>query len=101
MRVFAVADDSMRPGLLPGDGLLAVRGGRPRTGQVRVFPDPRLSSRWIVKRVGEVWGAGRSVIFEAKSDNPAARGASDSHDFGSISAADSYRVIWTARRPRS
>lgn len=100
MRVFAVADDSMRPALQPGDGLLAIRGGRARAGQLRVFPDPRLSSRWMVKRVGDVWGAGRSAIFEARSDNPDARGARDSHDFGSVSTADSYRVVWTARSRR-
>lgn len=87
----------MRPTVQPGDGLLAMRGGSIRRGQLRVFEDPRRSRRWLVKRVGDVYGAGRDVIFEARSDNPRAPGAADSHDFGWISAAGSYRVLWTAR----
>lgn len=91
----------MRPAVGPGDGLLAMRGGRIRRGQLRVFQDPRRSTRWLVKRVGDVYGAERDVIFEARSDNPHARGAADSHDFGWISAAGSYRVVWTSRaKPR-
>ncbi|WP_231976760.1 S26 family signal peptidase [Mycobacterium sp. E740] len=87
----------MRPALGPGDGLLAMRCGRIRRGQLRVFPDPRRSTRWLVKRVGDVYGTGRGVIFEARSDNPGAPGAVDSHEFGWISAARSYRVVWTSR----
>ena len=85
----------MRPTLSPGDALFAWRGGTPRTGQLRVFRDPTKSSRWLVKRVGEVFHGERSVTFEARSDNPNARGAADSHDFGQVSAAGSYRVVWT------
>ena len=88
----------MRPTLHPGDGLLAVRGSAPRRGQLRVFPDPRLSTRWLVKRVGAVTGSGRGAVFEARSDNPRAPGAVDSHDFGPVPAAGSYRVIWTVPR---
>ena len=84
----------MRPALGPGDGLLALRGGGPRRGQLRVFRDPRLSSRWLVKRVGDVHG---SATFEARSDNPDAPGAVDSHEFGWVPAAGSYRVLWTVR----
>ncbi len=87
----------MRPALGPGDGLLAVRGGRLRRGQLRVFPDPRRSTRWLVKRVGDVHGSGRGAIFEARSDNPRAPGAADSHEFGWVPAAGSYRVLCTAR----
>jgi hypothetical protein len=85
----------MRPTLAPGHGLLAMRGGTPRRGQLRVFPDPRLSSRWLVKRVGEVHGTGSAAIFEARSDNPRAAGAADSHEFGWVSSRESYRVVWT------
>ena len=60
----------MRPALGPGDGLVAVRGGAPRKGQLRLFRDPRLSTRWLVKRVADVHGAGGNAIFEARSDNP-------------------------------
>ena len=87
----------MRPALNPGDGLLAVRGGRVRSGQLRVFPDPTLPSRWLVKRVGEVYGSGRTAVFEARSDNPGAAGAADSHEFGPVSAAGSYRVVLRVR----
>jgi len=97
LRRFTVVDDSMRPALGPGDGLLAIRGGGLRHGQLRVFPDPRKSSRWLVKRVGEVYGSGRTAIFEARSDNPRAAGAADSHEFGPVSAAGSYRVILRVR----
>jgi signal peptidase I len=90
VRRFVVVEDSMLPSLKPGDMLLAWRGGSPRAGQLRVFRHPHTSTRWLVKRVGEVYG----TVFEARSDNPRAVGASDSHDFGPVSAAGSYRVVW-------
>jgi signal peptidase I len=99
VRVFRIVDDSMRPTLQPGDLVVAVRGRRPRRNQLRVFPDPRLSTRWLVKRVGEVYRSDRSVIFEACSDNPAAPGAVDSHEFGWVPAENSYRVVWRYRPP--
>ena len=85
----------MRPALNPGDGLLALRGGGPRRGQIRVFPDPTRPSRWLVKRVGDVRGIGRRATFEARSDNPLAPGVVDSRLFGWEPAAGSYRVLWT------
>lgn len=90
----------MRPTLNPGDGLVGLRCGAPRTGQLRLFRDPRRSTRWLVKRVGEVYGAGQSAIFEARSDNPKAPGAIDSHELGWVPAAGSYRVMYTVRAPR-
>ena len=89
----------MRPTLRPGDGLLSWRGGSPRLGQLRVFRDPTLQSRWLVKRVGGVLGTGRSATFEACSDNPDAPGVVDSRQFGWVPAADSYRVVWRVRGP--
>jgi hypothetical protein len=100
LRVFRVVEDSMRPALGPGDLLLAMRGGEPLRGQVRVFRDPRRSTRWLVKRVGDVYASASGAIFEARSDNPAAPGAADSHEFGWVSAAGSYRVLWPADRRR-
>jgi hypothetical protein len=97
MMLLRVVDDSMRPTLNPGDGLVAVRSGIPRRGQLRAFRDPRKSSRWLVKRVGDVFQGEQSVTFEARSDNPDARGAADSHEFGWVPAAQSYRVVWTVR----
>lgn len=88
----------MLPTLSPGDGLLGLRCRTPRPGQLRVFRDPTLSSRWLVKRVGEVRGAGRDATFEARSDNPGVPGAMDSREFGWVPVAGSYRVVWTVRR---
>jgi hypothetical protein len=59
-----------------------------------VFPDPRVPTQWLVKRVGEVRGAGRGASFEACSDNPHAPGVIDSRQFGWVPAAGSYRVVW-------
>ena len=98
MRRFAVVEDSMRPALEPGDGLLALRCGDPRPGQLRVFRDPTLTSRWLVKRVGSVLGTGRDTTFEACSDNPQAPGVVDSRQFGWVPGAGSYRVVWTVSR---
>ena len=84
----------MLPTLKSGDGLLALRGGTPRPGQIRVFPDPWSSTRWLVKRVGLVDGG----TFEALSDNPRAPGAMDSREFGWVESHGSYRVIWTVRQ---
>lgn len=97
LRLFRVVDDSMRPALAPGDGVLAWRDGDPLCGQVRVFRDPSKSSRWLVKRVGDVYVGSASTTFEARSDNPNAPGAVDSHEFGWVPAAGSYRVMWTVR----
>jgi hypothetical protein len=97
LRRFSVVEDSMRPTLSPGDGLLALRGGGPQRGQLRVFPDPTLPARWLVKRVGNVRGKGRNATFEACSDNPHAPGAVDSRKFGWVPVAGTYRVVWTVR----
>ena len=99
LRIFRVVDDSMRPALAPGDGVLALRGGTASRGQLRVFRDPSKSSRWLVKRVGGVYVGTSSTIFEARSDNPHARGAVDSHEFGWVPTAGSYRVVWTVSAP--
>jgi hypothetical protein len=80
---------------------LALRGGDPRFGQLRVFRDPTMPSRWLVKRVGTVRGSGRDATFEARSDNPRAPGVVDSRQFGWVPAAGSYRVLWTVRGPQS
>lgn len=87
----------MLPTLAPGDGVLAVRGGAVRGDQLRVFPDPRLPSRWLIKRVGAVRGSGREATFEARSDNAGAPGVVDSRRFGPVPVAGSYRVVWTVR----
>lgn len=97
VRRFVVVEDSMRPTLNPGDGLLGVRPARARRGQLRVFRDPTLPTRWLVKRVGGIHGSGRTATFEALSDNPRAPGVVDSRRFGWVPVSGSYRVVWTAR----
>jgi signal peptidase I len=95
--VFRVVDDSMRPTLNPGDTIVALRGGRPRRGQLRLFPDPRNSTRWMVKRVEGVFPSIHGTVFDVRADNPAARGATDSSEFGPVAAAGTYRVVFTER----
>ena len=89
----------MRPTLAPGDGLLAVRCGAPKVGRLRLFRDPRRSTRWLVKRVSAVYGTGSSAVFQFRSDNPDAAGAVDSHELGWVPATGSYAVIWIVRAP--
>ena len=88
----------MTPTLTPGDWLVTVCGGRIQQGQVRVFRDPRRSTRWLVKRVGDVHTSAGGTVFEARSDNPRAPGAADSHEFGPVSAPGTYRVVWPRLR---
>ncbi|MCI4326498.1 MAG: signal peptidase I [Thermoplasmata archaeon] len=62
----AVADESMRPALAPGDRLW-VEWRRPGTplpevGEVVVVPDPEASGRWLVKRVAAVGPAHVYVV---------------------------------------
>lgn len=78
----------MLPGLHPGDGVIAVRTRRARTGQVRVFEHPDRSDFWLVKRVGRVSGE----RFEAVSDNQAVASV-DSRSFGPVAVAGTYRVV--------
>ena len=95
LRIFRVDGESMRPTLGPGEWLVGFRDGRdPKRDQIRVFRDPSKSTRWLVKRVGDVHPSSHGAVFEARSDNPRARYASDSHDFGPVRAQGSYRVVW-------
>jgi signal peptidase I len=100
--VFKVVGESMHPTLGPGDVLVALRGGDVRPGQLRLFRDPRLSTRWMVKRVSDVFDSSHGTIFEFRSDNSAAPGAAGSDELGWIPAAGSYRVVWPVpgRDPR-
>lgn len=88
MKRFVVAETSMQPTLQPGDGIIAVRSGRIRRGEIRCFEHPRRPGFWLVKRVGDV----RGDTFEARSDNPEAD-AVDSRRFGFVPIRGSYRMI--------
>jgi nickel-type superoxide dismutase maturation protease len=83
----AVAEDSMRPTLLPGDWLIARRTRRIRPGQVvlawhpsRGMP-PTHEGLLLVKRAARRVDGG----WWLASDNPLAPGAADSSRFGPVS----------------
>jgi hypothetical protein len=54
----------------------------------------------LVKRVAEVFPSAHGTIFEARSDNRSAPTAADSHEFGQVPAAGTYRVLWTIAGPK-
>lgn len=85
---FVVSEDSMRPRLEPGDGIVAIRSGRARRGQIRCFEHPAEPGFWLVKRVGDVDGD----RFEARSDADEP-GVVDSRRFGPVPVDGSYRML--------
>jgi nickel-type superoxide dismutase maturation protease len=79
----------MRPTLEPGDRLLVLRVGRPRTGQIVAVPDPRTPARVLVKRVAAIGPDGVDV----RGDAPDA--STDSRVFGPVPARSVVgRVVW-------
>ena len=79
----------MAPTLLPGDRLLAIRLARsPRVGEVVLAPDPRATSRELVKRVAGIDGNAITL----RGDNPAA--STDARSFGQLPvSAVRWRVV--------
>ncbi|MEA2704918.1 MAG: hypothetical protein QOD63_2863 [Actinomycetota bacterium] len=71
----------MLPTLEPGDRLLVLRGPRARPGDLVTVPDPRDTSRTLVKRVASVAGGAVVVV----GDNPGR--STDSRAFGTVPAA--------------
>ncbi|MDW3212982.1 MAG: S26 family signal peptidase [Ilumatobacteraceae bacterium] len=88
MKRFVVAEASMQPTLRPGDGIIAIRSGRARRGEIRCFEHPTRPGFWLIKRVGDV----REDRFEALSDNPDVD-AVDSRRFGFVPIRGSYRML--------
>jgi hypothetical protein len=78
-----VADRSMEPSLVEGQGLITTPYGRAKPGQVRCVEHPQRPGFWLVKRVAAVHGDRMDVV----SDNPA--GAT----FADVMAEGSYRVL--------
>ncbi|MGB0113797.1 MAG: S26 family signal peptidase [Ilumatobacteraceae bacterium] len=93
-RRFVVADRSMEPTLVDGQGLLALRSARARPGQLRCFEHPERPAFWLVKRVDQVLDDGTMVVL---SDNRTSTLA-DSRSFGPVPVDGSYRVV--VRIPR-
>ncbi len=56
-----------------------------------------MSTRWLVKRVDDVFRGAEQRDVRGPLGQPAMRRRRDSHDFGWVPAADSYRVVWTVR----
>lgn len=95
-----VTGSSMVPTLKPGDRLLveswSYRRRAPRVGEVVVAPDPRATSRELLKRVAAVQG--RQVTLRGDSAK-----STDSRRFGSVPvsqvrarAAVRYWPLWRA-----
>jgi len=89
-----VADRSMEPTLVDGQGLIALRTRRAAVGQLRCVEHPGRGGFWLIKRVGEVHLDGTMSVV---SDNRS-MATVDSRSFGPVAVEGSYRVI--ARIPR-
>lgn len=79
-RRIEITGESMAPALEPGDRVVVVRAGRPRTGDIVACVDPRDPNRTMVKRVVAGVGPGYTVL----GDNSDA--STDSRHFGPIDA---------------
>lgn len=88
-RRFIVADRSMEPTLVDGQGLVAHASTRARINQIRCFEHPDEPGFWLVKRVSAVMESGTMMVL---SDNLAATKA-DSRSFGAVAVEGSFRVV--------
>lgn len=84
----------MEPTLVDGQGLVAVRSRRARTGQLRCLEHPGEPGFWLVKRVDTVHPDGTMTV---RSDNGSVATA-DSRTFGAVPVEESFRVV--VRIPR-
>lgn len=89
LRRFVVADRSMEPTLVAGQGLIGVRTTSARIGQIRCLEHPTRPGFWLVKRVSWV---DRDEYMTVSSDNLEVD-AVDSRRFGPVRAAGSYLVV--------
>jgi len=87
-RRFVVADRSMEPTLVDGQGLVGLRSAAVRVGQLRAFEHPDQADFWLVKRVTAT--SGDSMIVE--SDNTSLPTV-DSNTFGPVDAVGSYLIV--------
>jgi signal peptidase I len=102
LKRFVVDEDSMRPTLEPGDGLVAVPLRRARVGAICVVRSPACPSMWLVKRVvagpgatveagGTTWVVGDGEMFVLSDDRSITR--ADSRRFGPLPCRGAYRVV--------
>ena len=100
----------MRPALQPGDGLIAVRLRRPRTGQLCVLRRPGNDDFWLVKRIagvpgdvveldGRRWPVEAGEVFVLSDDTSVT--TADSRRYGPLPIDGAYRVVLRVpHRPR-
>jgi hypothetical protein len=88
-RRFLVADRSMEPTLVDGQGLVAVPTRSAAVGQLRCVEHPYTPGFWLVKRVSEVHADGTMSVLSDNSDVTTV----DSRSFGPVPVVGSYRVI--------
>ena len=102
LKRFVVAEDSMRPTLAPGDGLVALRTRRPGVGTICILRSPGSPGTWLVKRVaavagecvhvdGRAWQVGAAEVFVLSDDRRVT--VADSRRFGPLPVDDIYRVV--------
>jgi nickel-type superoxide dismutase maturation protease len=99
-----VEDQSMAPGLLPGDRLRvdpgAYRHRPPQVGEIVVLTDPERRVRWLVKRVAAVDVPGREIDVRGDERDR----SRDSRAFGPVPfaalAGRAYRVYFPPDRRR-
>ena len=88
LRRFVVADRSMEPTLVDGQGLIAMRSSTFRRHQLRVVEHPDQPGFWIVKRLGDCVDRNYWTLV---ADNSAV--GQDSRHFGPVDMSDSWRVV--------
>jgi hypothetical protein len=79
----------MEPTLVDGQGLIAVRSGSARVGQLRCLEHPDRPNFWLVKRVAEVHDDGTMSVLSDNRESTLA----DSRSFGPVPVAGTYRVV--------
>ncbi len=92
MRRFEIAQDSMRPNLVPGDEVVAQDSVDPAAGDIVVFPHPERGGFWMVKRVAEPPRPIAEDQIWVLSDNQDVTLA-DSRTLGPLSKSSMWRVV--------
>jgi hypothetical protein len=78
----------MEPGLVGGQGLIAIRWDRARIGELRCLEHPGRPGFWLVKRVTAIDGDTMLVGSDNRSVHTV-----DSRTFGPVPIEGSYRVV--------
>ncbi len=84
----------MEPGLVAGQGLIAVWSRRARAGQIRCLQHPQRPDFWLVKRVEAVHDDATMTVLSDNRDSTRA----DSRSFGPVPVVGTYRVILAVPR---